>query len=122
MPSARVTNTVVGDTLTVSWPPAEKLNYLRGYCVFFTVTSLATLSSRRCRRTTSSVNVGPDQTSTQIDFQPFSTYTVRVSAMYNPPPNGSEVLVDLLPITTFTTPQRRKICHALHTYIMYAVS
>ena len=116
MPSERVTNTIVGDTLTVSWPPAENLNYLRGYRVFFTATSLVTPSSRRRRQTTSPVNVGPDQTSTQIGFQPFSTYTVDVSAVYNPPPNANdhEVLVGLLPTTTFTTPERCKLTmHAL---------
>ena len=108
MPNAHVTISTVGNTLTVSWPTAEKSSFLRGYRLFFTVISLVTLSARRHRQTTSPVNVGPDQTSTQIDFQPFSTYTVNVSAVYNPPPNAIEVLVDLLPTTTFVTPERRK--------------
>ena len=110
MPNANVIDMIDDDdTLTVSWPRAENLNFLEGYRVFFTTISQGTLSSRRRRQATSTVNVNPDKTSAEIDFQAFSRYMVDVSAVYNPPPDRNEVLVVLLPTTTFTTPQRRKI-------------
>lgn len=108
MPETTVVNNVVGDRLTVSWPRAENSNFLGGYHVFFTFTSLVTQSAHRRRQITSPVRVDPDQTSADIDFQPFSMYNVSVSAVYNPPSGPSEVLVALLPTATFMTPERGK--------------
>jgi hypothetical protein len=41
---------------------------------------------------------------------PFMIFTVDVDAIYTPPPSGNRVIVNLLPPTTFTTPQRGLIC------------
>ena len=111
MPAARVTNNIgAGDTLTVSWPTPENVNFLRVYVVSYTSGTRPTPSGRRQRQagTPMSMNVSATMTRAVLLFQPFSNYMVDVSAVYAPPPSGNEVAVILLPTTTFTTPERSK--------------
>ena len=109
MPAARVTVDIgAGDWLTVSWPPPDNMDFLSAYIVFYTSTTRSTSSGRRRRQAGTMFNVSASMTSTTLRFQPFSNYTVNVSAVYAPPPSGNEVAVILLPTTTFTTPERGK--------------
>ena len=105
MPEATVTNTTVGNVLTVSWPAATNRNFLDSYLISYTTSTPG--SSTRRRRQASHVVVRPDQTSTQIDFKPYTDYTVNVDAVYTPPPDGNTVIVPLLPATIFRSPERR---------------
>ena len=54
------------------------------------------------------MNISSDTTSTQLPFTAFTNYMVGVDAVYASPPNGNKVFVNLLPPTTFTTPERGK--------------
>jgi hypothetical protein len=56
----------------------------------------------------STMEVPAGMTSATLDFIPFMDFTVDVDAIYTPPPDGNRVTINLLPPTTFTTPERRK--------------
>ena len=129
MPAARVTNNMgAGGRLTVSWPPPENKNFLRGYIIVYT--SIARSTSNESRQ----MLVGPpvitlyvsaSMASTSLPFQPFSNYTVDVSALYDLPPSGDGVLVILLPTTTFSTPEQGETVSDIatthsHTKLMIA--
>ena len=103
-PQAVVTDTVdPGDVLTISWPAPSNINFLIAYSV-----SYSTSFARSRRQIPSPVEVPAGMTSTTLPFTAFTDYTVDVDAIYAPPPDGNRVTVNLLPLTTFTTPQRRK--------------
>ena len=117
MPAARVAESVVGNTLTVTWPAPENVNFLMSYRVSYTTTSRLTPSGRRRRQTSAPMTL-PDipvtgMRSATLPFQAFSNYSVDVLAVYNPPPSGDEVTVILLPTTNFPTPERRKKPHII---------
>ena len=78
------------------------------YRVSYTSTPIST-SKRRRRQSPSSdsLTVPADMRSTDLVFQPYSMYIVRVDAIYNPP-NSDGVTVRLLPTTPITTPQASK--------------
>ena len=94
------------DVLTVSWPAPQSTSFLVAYRVSFTT------SAARSRRQTSPVEVPAEMTSTTLPFTAFTDFTVDVDAVYAPPPDGTRVFINLLPRTTFTTPQRGKKCTA----------
>ena len=106
MPAATVTNTTVDDVLTVSWPPATNLNFLDSYRVSYTTSTPGSSTRRRRQASPITVPVPSDQTSTQIDFTPYTDYMVDVDALYTPPPDGNTVTVPLLPTTTFRSQER----------------
>ena len=106
-PEAVVSNSVSSeDVLTVSWPAPMNTSFLDSYRVFFTT------SSARSRRQTSPVDVSAGMTSTTLPFTPFTDFTVDVDAIYAPPPDGTRVAINLLPPTTFRTPETGKKCIA----------
>ena len=112
-PQAVVTNTVgPGDVLNVSWPTPSNTNFLIAYSVSYSTSS-------RSRRQASSVEVPADTTSTTLPFRAFTDYTVDVDAIYAPPPDGNRVAVNLLPPTTFTTPERRKKINYSNSGLIY---
>ena len=103
-PEAVLSNDVSpNDVLTVSWPAPMNTNFLVAYLVSYT-----TSSARSRRQTLSTSEVPAGLTSTTLPFAPFTSFTVDVDAVYAPPPDGSIVVINLLPPTTFTTPQRSK--------------
>ena len=92
---------------TISWPPPTNKNFLVAYSVSYTTSSVRT---RRQMPSTSEVPAG--MTSTTLPFTPFTDFTVEVDAVYAPPPDGTRVAIDLLPPTTFRTPEGGKKCSA----------
>ncbi len=102
--------------LTVSWPPPVNINFLVAYRVSY-ITSSA--RSRRQMLSTSEVPAG--MTSTTLPFMPFMNFTVDVVAIYDPPPSGNRVIINLLPPTTFMTPQRGLICGDLGEGVLEAI-
>ena len=102
-PQAVVNNSVgPNDVLTISWPAPENTNFLVAYRVSFST------SSARRRRQASTIEVPAGINNTTLPFIAFTDYAVDVDAVYAPPPDRNRVFVNLLPSTTFTTPQRRK--------------
>ena len=108
LPDTLVMGTVSGTSITFSWPAPENVNFLMNYRVAYSSTPIST-SKRRRRQSLSSdiLTVPADMRSTDLVFQPYSRYIVRVDAIYNPP-NSGEVTVRLLPTTPITTPQGSK--------------
>ena len=108
-PEAVVSNNVAGpnDVLTVSWPAPMNTNFLVAYRVSYTINS-----ARGRRQMSQPREIPAGMTSTTLTFIPFTNFTVDVDAVYAPPPDGTRVVIDLLPPTTFTTPPRGKKCTA----------
>ena len=110
-PEAVVSNDVSpDDVLTISWPAPINTNFLVAYRVSYTTSSAR---SRQQTSSTSEVPVGI--ISTTLPFTPFVNFTVDVDVVYAPPPDGTRVVINLLPPTTFTTPERCKKLPALST-------
>ena len=106
MPAARVTDITNGNELTVSWPAATNMNFLDSYLISYTTSTPGSSTRRRRQASPITVPVPSGQTSTQIDFTPYTDYTVNVGAVYTPP-NGNNVTVPLLPATMFRSQERR---------------
>ena len=88
------------DVLTISWPAPMNANFLVAYHVSYT-----TSSARGRRQTPSTSEVPAGMTSTTLPFTPFTDFIVDVDAVYAPPPDGTRVVINLLPPTTFRTPE-----------------
>ena len=100
---AVVTNSIgPNDVLTISWPAPSNTNFLVAYRVSYTISSAHSQGQAPLTR-----EVPAGTTSTTLPFTAFMSYTVNVDAIYAPPP-GNNVSINLLPTTTFTTPERRK--------------
>ena len=122
MPATRVTDTTNGNELTVSWPAATNMNFLDSYLVSYTTSTPGSSSRRRRQASPITVLVPSAQTSTQIDFTPYTDYMVDVDAVYTPPPNGNNVTVPLLPTTTFRSQERRMKLLYLNLYNILTLS
>ena len=117
--------TVTKTSITLSWPSPENVNFLTSYLLSYTSTPIST-SKRRRRQSPSMNNITLSATMNSVDlmnFQPYSTYMVDVSAVYAPPNSVDPVKVLLIPTTPIITPQRSEeltlitCVHALHVYV-----
>ena len=109
-PEAEVSNedTVLPNNMfTISWPPPMNRDFLVAYSVSYTISSV-----RSRRQTSPAREVPAEMTSTTLPFIPFTDFTVDVDAVYTPPPDGTRVVINLLPPTTFRTPEIGKKCTA----------
>lgn len=84
------------------WTAPSNQNFLTGYSVSSTTTSV-----RRRRQTPNPMRISAGTTSATLTFTPFTDLAVDVDAVYNLPGVG-EMNVNLLPSTTFRTPERGK--------------
>ena len=114
LPEARILNEVPlrENELTVRWTAPPNQNFLTNYIVSYSTTSV------RNRRQVTTVPVPAGTTSTTLPFVAFTDYTVDVDAIYNPP-GGDVVTVNLLPSTTFRTPERSRLTMKVSDHTLF---
>ncbi len=85
VPDNGVIIAIGADSIIVGWPavtPDDGREFLQRYRIDFTIESRSTTEGRRKRQSASHLFAGPDATSVNLDPEPYSEYTIMVTAEF----------------------------------------